>query len=234
MDFEGYLEELADTSVRLKVADLARLSALSAEQADLLAAAWPRIDANRRREVVQELLDLAEDNVEFDFDAVFLRGLEDSDAEVRLGSVRGLWEHEEPDLIATLARLTKNDEDAAVRAESALGLGRFVLLFEEGRLRERHFREAEAALRDVISNKDEIPRGAGARTGGDRLARRALGATGDQRSVRERGAPAEGSGGQRHGPQLRAAMAAALAAGAWQRGARAAIRGRHRPRLGGR
>ena len=157
MDFEGYLEELRDTSGRLKAAELARLSALSAEQADLLAAAWPRIDANRRREVVQELLGLAEDNVDFDFDAVFLRGLEDSDAEVRLGSVRGLWEHEGPDLIPTLARLTKKDEDAAVRAESALGLGRFVLLFEEGRLRQRHFREAEAALRDVISNNDEIP-----------------------------------------------------------------------------
>jgi HEAT repeat protein len=156
MDFEAYLKELEDPSVRLKVADLARLSALSPEQADLLAAAWPHIDTNRRREVVQELLDLAEDNVEFDFDAVFLRGLEGSDAEVRLGSVRGLWEHEGPDLIPTLARLTKNDEDAAVRAESALGLGRFVLLFEEGRLRERHFLEVEAVLRDVISDKKEI------------------------------------------------------------------------------
>jgi HEAT repeat protein len=157
MDFEAYLKELEDSSVRLKVADLARLSALSAEQADLLAAAWPRIDATRRREIVQELLDLAEDNVEFDFDAVFLRGLDDSDAVVRLGSVRGLWEHEGPDLIATLARLTKTDEDAVVRAESALGLGRFVLLFEEGRLRERHFREVEAALRDVIANNEEVP-----------------------------------------------------------------------------
>jgi HEAT repeat protein len=157
MDFEGYLQELADTSVRLKAADLARLSDLSTEQAGLLAATWLRIHATRRREVVQELLDLGEDNVEFDFDAVFLRGLEDTDAEVRLGSVRGLWEHEGPDLIPTLARLMKQDEDAAVRAESALGLGRFVLLFEEGRLRDWHFRQAEAVLRDVISNNEEIP-----------------------------------------------------------------------------
>jgi hypothetical protein len=156
MDFEGYLKELEDPSVRLKAADLARLSALSPEQADLLAAAWARIDATRRREVVLELLDLGEDNVEFDFDAVFFRGLEDTDAEVRLNSVRGLWEHEGSDLIAPLVRLMKQDDDAAVRAESALGLGRFVLLFEQGRLRDRHFREAEAALRDVISNNDEI------------------------------------------------------------------------------
>jgi HEAT repeat protein len=156
MDFEGYLDELAEPSVRLKMADLARLSALSAKQAELLAATWPRIDTTRRREIVQELQDLAEDNVEFDFDAVFLRGLEDEDAEVRLGSIRGLWEHEGPDLISSLVRLTKKDEDAAVRAESALGLGRFVLLFEEGRLRDRHFRDAETGLRDVIENKQEI------------------------------------------------------------------------------
>jgi len=156
MDFEGYLEELTDASVRLKTADLARLSGLSTEQAELLAAAWPRIEETRRREIVQELQDLAEDNVEFNFDAVFLRGLGDSNAEVRLGSVRGLWEHEEPDLIAPLVRLTNEDEDASVRAESALGLGRFVLSFEEGRLRDRHFQEAEAGLRDVISNKGEI------------------------------------------------------------------------------
>ena len=156
MDFEAYLKELADASVRLKATDLVGLSGLSAEQAELLVAVWPRLDVTRRRQVVQELLDLAEDNVEFDFDAVFMRGLEDSDAEVRLGSARGLWEHEGSDLIESLVRVMKGDEDAAVRAESALGLGRFVLLFEEGRLRERHFREAEAGLREVISNKAEI------------------------------------------------------------------------------
>jgi HEAT repeat protein len=156
MDFEGYLQELADTSVRLKAADLARLSALSADQSALLAETWPRIDVARRRELVQELEDLAEDNVEFDFDAVFLRGLEDSDAEVRLGSIRGLWEHENPDLIPSLVGLMKHDDDPGVRAESALGLGRFVLLFEEGRLRERHFRVAEAGLREVISTTSEI------------------------------------------------------------------------------
>jgi HEAT repeat protein len=156
MDFEGYLAELAAISVRLKTADLARLSGLNAEQAELLAAAWPRIDVSRRREIVQELQDLAEDNVEFDFDAVFLRGLEDSDAEVRLASIRGLWEHEGADLIPLLVRLMKQDDDAAVRAEAALGLGRFVLIFEEGHLRDRHFRETETGLREVIENTQEI------------------------------------------------------------------------------
>lgn len=154
--FADYLNEMRDAALKPKASDLARLSALNTEQAALFAAAWPRIDTRRRREVLEEMLDLKEDNVEFDFDAVFLRGLDDEDPEVRLASVRGLWEHEGPDLIPALLRLAREDEDAGVRAESALALGRFVLLFEEGRLRERHFRDIESGLREVISNSDEI------------------------------------------------------------------------------
>lgn len=155
MDFEEYLQELGDGSARLKVSGLARLSSLSAEHARQLQAAWPGIDVRRQRRIVQELTDLAEDNVELDFDVVFFLGLEDRDAEVRLKSVRGLWEYEGPKLIEPLVRLMENDEDAAVRAEAALGLGRFVVLWEHGRLREKYFREAEAGLRRLLAKDGE-------------------------------------------------------------------------------
>src|SRR5574341_1572542 len=98
MELEYYLKELSDGSTQLKVSGLMRLSALTGEEAELLASEWPKIDVRRRRRVVQELLDIEEDNVELNFDAVLLLGLEDSDAEVRLESVRGLWEYESPDL----------------------------------------------------------------------------------------------------------------------------------------
>jgi HEAT repeat protein len=153
--FEEFLQELGDPSHRLTRASLARLSEMTPQQLEAFREDWPAIDPGRRLAVVQELLDLEEDNVEFDFDAVFLEGLSDEDAEVRLASVRGLWEHERPDLIAPLVRLTR-DDDPGVRAESALALGRFVMLYETGRLRERHFLAAEDALRQVISNREEI------------------------------------------------------------------------------
>ncbi len=154
--FEENLRDLSDPSIKLKAAGLATLSGLNTDQRSELAKAWPGIEGERRREVVQELLDLGEDNVEFDFDAVFLQGLGDQDAEVRLGSVRGLWEHEGVDLIARLLTLLRGDDDAAVRAEAALALGRFVLRSEEGSLRERHFAAIESGLHEVISNPDEI------------------------------------------------------------------------------
>ncbi len=134
MDFSEYLDELADGSKRLEIKALLRLSALDSAQRDELDRRWNTIDVRRRRRVLQELVELAEDNVDMDFDAVFLRGLQDSDSDVRLESLRGLWEAESPDLIDSLIALMEGDKNPAVRAEAALALGRFVLLAEIGRL----------------------------------------------------------------------------------------------------
>ncbi|MCH7809444.1 MAG: HEAT repeat domain-containing protein, partial [Chloroflexi bacterium] len=156
MNFEEYLEELASSSRKLKIAELQRLSDLSPEQAAQFAARWADINVRRRRRVLQELIDLAEDTVELNFVAVFRHALKDDDAEARLAAVRGLWEQESPDLIDNLTALAETDDSAAVRAEAALALGRFVLLFEIGRLRERHFERAAAALRRAVEHAGEI------------------------------------------------------------------------------
>ena len=155
MDFGEYLDELADGSKQLKVAGLQRLSQLSREQRAELDHFWPGIDVRRRRRLILELIDLSEDNVDLNFDAVFLRGICDDDGEVRLESVRGLWEHESTGLIGSLIQLLETDQDPAVRAEAALALGRYVVMFELGRLRENHFERAESALRRTIEKADE-------------------------------------------------------------------------------
>ncbi len=156
MNFEDYLETLVDSSHKLKIAQLQSLSGLSAERAEPFAARWADINVRRRRHILQELIDLAEDTVELDFDAVFRHALKDDDSEARLTAVRGLWEYESPDLIDDLIALAETEDDPAVRAEASLALGRFVLLFETGRLRKRHFERAAATLRRVVENAGEI------------------------------------------------------------------------------
>ena len=156
MDFKEYLDEIMDSSRRLKVAGLQRLSALRRDQADQMGLRWDAMDIRRRRKLVQELGDLQEDNSDLNFDAVFLLGLKDADPDVRITSVRGLWENESADLIDPLAVLVEGDPDAAVRAEAALAFGRFVVLSEHGRLGPRHFEKVEAALRSVIEKPDEV------------------------------------------------------------------------------
>ena len=155
MNFDEYLDELADGSVALKVAALQRLSRLSPEQVGELEARWGSIDVRRRRRIVQELTDISEDNVEFDFDAVFTIGLGDEDAAVRLQSVRGVWEHEGTGVVEPLLALLSRDDDVAVRAEAALALGRFVDLHEDGRLRDQHFDRVKEGLREALARPGE-------------------------------------------------------------------------------
>lgn len=110
----------------------------------------------RRRRILSHLSQLAEDNVEYDFDSVYLLGLEDSDDIVRLNSLRGLWENESPALEGCMITLSQTDPSAAVRAEASLALGRFVLSAAYGRLAERRTAKVEDALRKVFDKENEI------------------------------------------------------------------------------
>jgi HEAT repeat protein len=155
MTVADYLEQLADPATPLKVSDLKLLSDLSAADLETCSARWPSLDARRRRRIIQELTDLVEDNVEFNFDSVFMLGLKDGDAHVRLQSIRGLWEHEGNDVIDAFLDLLATDPDAAVRSEAALSLGRFVDRHEDGRLRDRYFERVEEGLKSVLSRNAE-------------------------------------------------------------------------------
>src|SRR3989304_8522224 len=122
MEFVEYLAQLKDPSARLSVAGLQQLALLEGEQLTALRSAWPQIEAERRRQVVHLLMELAEDNVDLSFDAVFFAALEDEDAAVRADAVRGLWGYEGRDLIAPLLRLLEKDEEPEERAGAALAL----------------------------------------------------------------------------------------------------------------
>jgi HEAT repeat protein len=87
---------------------------------------------------------------------VFFTALDDEDAAVRSSAIGGLWEYEGRNLIAPLLRLLERDEEPEVRMEAALALGRFVLLFELGKLREQHFEQVERGLRRTLDDEVEV------------------------------------------------------------------------------
>ena len=156
MSLEAYLQELSDPQRPLVVSKLTNLSNLRPDELPFFRSAWAATGQERRRQVVGQLSDLAEDNVELNFDEVFLVGLADPDAEVRLASVRALWEHEGRGLIATLLALMRSDADAQVRAEAALALGRYVVRAAFDELRSTDARAVDEALRDVIADRGEV------------------------------------------------------------------------------
>jgi HEAT repeat protein len=150
-----FVVELGDDEQPVKAGRLAQLSHLTEDEHREFVGAWPRIGTQRRRQIVTWLVELAEDNVDLDFDAVLLACLSDADAVVRAEAVRGLWEHEGHDLIELLIGLLRADGDAGVRAEAALALGRYVLQWEMGSLRERYFRPVEEVLHQAVENVRE-------------------------------------------------------------------------------
>ena len=158
MTLETLLPTLADPAKTPSAKDLAALTSLEGENRDRFLDVWRTLSIQRRRDIVDRLADIVEDNIELDFDAVFMSGLVDDDVQVRSQSVKALWEYEYDDLVPVLLRLLR-DPEAFVRGEAALGLGRFLLRMEvldrddslaqqiEGALRARYHDEAE--LTDV-------------------------------------------------------------------------------------
>ena len=105
MSLDTLLTELNDPASAVHATDLTSLSRLHGAERERFLDAWRTMSVQRRRDIIDRLADLVEDNVELDFDQVFLIGLVDDDVQVRAESVKGLWEYEGDDLVGVLLRL---------------------------------------------------------------------------------------------------------------------------------
>lgn len=155
IDIDTLLRELGGAGAEIPTSRLAELSHLSHEHANALRERWPEIDLRKRRGLIEQLLVLAEDNVELNFDAVFVIALSDYDADVRRQAIAGLWENEDQATFALLLEMLKEDNAAEVRAEAALALGRFVVEAEMGSLAPADSERVENALQLVIEDDAE-------------------------------------------------------------------------------
>ncbi len=155
MSIEEIVRELSESAEQLSAKKLSELSTLSDESSKLFEQAWPEINLQRRLHVIEALIDLAEDNVEMNFDAVYVIALKDRDPEVRRQAIRGLWENERRQTFDGLLRILAEDSAAVVRAEAALALGRFVLQAELGTLKSAEAERVENALHGVIEDEAE-------------------------------------------------------------------------------
>jgi len=155
MSLETLLPKL-DADHTPHATELTALSGLTGTDRERFLAVWRTLSIQRRRDVIDQLADLVEDNVELDFSSVFMVGLLDDDVQVRAESVKALWEYEEDDLIGVLLRLL-HDPEAMVRAEAALGLGRYLLRAELTDRDDPTMREVKSAIRAVVHDEAELP-----------------------------------------------------------------------------
>jgi len=129
---ENYLKDLRDTGKPLVVSKLVDLSDLSREEMEIFGRVWPVIDVARRRQIVDLLVELAEDNFELDYYVIFRLCLGDADSEVKAKAIEGLSECEERSLLDPLIGLLLGDLEGSVRSAAAAALGTFAMLAEFG------------------------------------------------------------------------------------------------------
>ena len=113
------------------------------------------IDFEYRRAIVSRLIELAEDNIDYNFDRIFMAMMDDEDEEVRETSIAGLWECEDRALIEPLFERLTTDSDERARTVAAQSLGRFAVLAELGRLPDRDTLRVQDGLLDVIRTEQE-------------------------------------------------------------------------------
>jgi HEAT repeat protein len=125
----------ANETGELSGVKLAEFSNLDQEELQSFKKVFSTLPENIRLSIIKKLVELAEDNVELNFDGIFKHGLNDTNPDIRNQSIEGLWENEETVLINPLLKLLSTDSSDRVRATAATALGRYILLAEQGKLR---------------------------------------------------------------------------------------------------
>lgn len=147
------IDDLAQNEKPLLHADLADLSNPSAEELTYLGQIWATIEVDRRRKIVDRLVELTEENFELNFDSIFKVGLKDADSVVRTKSIEGLWENEETILISPLIKMLNEDQSEEVQAASAKALSKYATLAELKKLGPYSSGRVSQALLAILADK---------------------------------------------------------------------------------
>jgi len=130
-------------------------SVLSRQNLAKFQAIWPQIEAERREEIMQMLVEIAEHSFEVDFEPIFILGLNDPAPEVQVNAIEGLWESESVALIPPLIHLLKTGQTIAVRQAAAQALGQYIYLGEIEEIDQTAFMVTQQALLQTIRNAQE-------------------------------------------------------------------------------
>ncbi len=155
MSLERYLAEISNSEKPLVISKLANLSTLSSDELKSFIEIWTKLDVDRQRQIVNHLVELAEENPNLNFDDIFIACLHDPDEIIRAKSIDGLWECENRCLIDSFITLLREDSKESVCAAAAMALGKFAMLAELGNLRPEDRAKVERALFTIIEDEDE-------------------------------------------------------------------------------
>ena len=155
MTLDNYFSELTDPETVIKHSGLLQLSGLAGPEIIELLGMWSTIQTERRREIVDRMIELVEDNLDLDFASVFRACLRDKDDQVRAKAARGLEDSDDRTIIRPLIDLLLKDDSLEVRASAAVSLGKFAVMAQDGKVLKRDGERIRVALMEVIDRDDE-------------------------------------------------------------------------------
>ncbi len=153
--FKQVIEDLLNNDKPFSPIHLHRFSDI--DPADLAAVriAWPKVDANRRLALLQDLEDLADSDTLVSFEDLARFALDDTDPRVRAVAIRLLWESEDARLIPIFIKMMRSDPDETVRATAGSALGLFVYLGEVEDISDEKRKQVEESLLSVYQGQDK-------------------------------------------------------------------------------
>jgi HEAT repeat protein len=149
------ISDLADNEKTLLNAVLADLSNLNADDLSFFTQTWSTMEVERRRKIINRLVDLAEENFELNFDSILKSCLKDPDPPVRVKAIEGLWENEETILINIFIRMLNEDVSEEVQAAAAKALGKYAMLAELKKLGPYSSSHVSQALLAILKDKNK-------------------------------------------------------------------------------
>ncbi len=116
--------------------------------------AWPRLELDRKRTLLDGLRELSDENTLVSFEDFARALLADPEAQVRTRAIRLLDESEDPKLAPRLVKILTDDEDPEARSEAASALGRYVEGGELEKVPASTKQQVEDALLEKANSED--------------------------------------------------------------------------------
>lgn len=155
MSLESFLQTLADPSVNVPAAGFVEVCDLSPAELGKFAHVWYGLPVDRQRRMITTMVDLAEDNPELDFCAIFKMCLKDQDDVVLEKAIEGLWEYEDRSIIPGLVQILCSKKGSVVRAAAAVALGKFPSLAQDGKILPKDICLIRDRLMEVLRDSNE-------------------------------------------------------------------------------
>jgi hypothetical protein len=154
ISFDQVVTALLDMSVPFPATYLHQFSDMTSADLKQIAAAWPKVPADRRAALLEDLEGIAEADTLVNFDEISRMALQDSDPRARSVAIRLLWECEDSHLVPTFLKMMQSDSDENVRAAAATALGLFVYMGELEEIPEAMLHTIEDSLIQTIQGTD--------------------------------------------------------------------------------